>query len=290
MAVWLDRHTGGAPSGGARQPGMRPDAPRRSARVDPGQPAERGARSGPVRDAPAALAHEAPFKSSVKGEIEAGPVSITLYGVELVQGLRRLLRGTSCAMTYAPTSSALASPDQPRVVELMVFGSEKAASNPRGRVVGSQPLDTTEAIPPGSSENATALAPTDPSAERHSPLLDDLGQRIKTLRTLRQQRSPELETTLGSALDDPQEEVRATALEVLRDTDTAVPVERLTRLAREDGHAHLRMDALALLTDRTPEAAREVIEAALQDAEPAIRERAERLLGDLQSLGSGAGD
>jgi hypothetical protein len=121
----------------------------------------------PLRDALAALAHEAPFKISVKGEVEAGPVSITLHDVELEQGLRRLLRGTSHAMTYAPASSAPASPGKLRIVELTVFRSEKAASDPQGRVMGSQPLDATEAMPPRSSENATALAPTDPSPEYH---------------------------------------------------------------------------------------------------------------------------
>jgi hypothetical protein len=234
----------------------------------------------PLRDALATLAHEAPFKISVKGEVEAGPVSTSLHDVELEQGLRRLLRGTSYAMTYAPASSAPASPDQLRIVELMVFGSEKAASNPRDRVMGPQPFDATEALPLRSGEDATASVPTVPPPEDRSPSLDDLGQR----------RSPEIETTLGSALDDPQEEVRATALEVLRDTGTAVPVERLTRLAREDAHAHVRMNALAPLADHAPEAAQQALEAALQDAEPAIRERAERLLEDLQSLGRGTGD
>jgi HEAT repeat protein len=89
---------------------------------------------------------------------------------------------------------------------------------------------------------------------------------------------------LDSALDDPQAEVRATALEVLRDTGTAVPAERLTRLAREDGHVHVRMDALTLLADHAPEAAREALEAALQDAEPAIREHAEHLLEEVELL------
>jgi HEAT repeat protein len=106
---------------------------------------------------------------------------------------------------------------------------------------------------------------------------------VEALRTLGQQRSPELETMLGSALDDPQEEVRAAALEVLRDTGSAVPVERITRLAREDGNALLRIDALALLADHAPDAAWEALESALQDAEPTVREHAERLLEEVES-------
>ena len=65
----------------------------------------------PLRDVLPALAHEAPFTISVKGEVESEPISISLHDVELEQGLRRLLRGTSYAMTYAPASSAPASPE-----------------------------------------------------------------------------------------------------------------------------------------------------------------------------------
>jgi HEAT repeat protein len=145
-------------------------------------------------------------------------------------------------------------------------------------------------VPLRNRKDAAAPTPAAPSPEHYSPASDDPGQRVETLRTLGQQRSPALETALGSALEDPQEEVRATALEVLRDTSTSVPVERLTRLAREDGNAHVRMDALTLLADHAPEAAREALEAALQDAEPDVREHAERLLEDAESLDTETGN
>jgi HEAT repeats len=235
----------------------------------------------PLRDVLAALAHEAPFTISIKGEVETEPISISLHNVELEQGLRRLLRGTSYAMTY---ESASASPAEPRLVELMVLGSEKAAPNSHVQDLGPQPLGTVKAMPLRNSEDAAASTPTDPSQEHHSRAPDDLGQDLEDLRMLAQQRSPEFETRLGSALDDPQPEVRATALEVLQNTGSAVPVERLTRLAREDGNAHVRMDALTLLADHAPEAAREALETALQDAEPDVREHAERLLEEVEPL------
>jgi HEAT repeat protein len=166
----------------------------------------------------------------------------------------------------------------------MVFGRGKAAPNSHVQGVGSQTLGTDKAMPPRNSEETTTSAPAGSSPGHHSPAPDDPGQRVETLRTLGQQRSPALEAMLDSALDDPQAEVRATALEVLRDTGTAVPAERLTRLAREDGHVHVRMDALTLLADHAPEAAREALEAALQDAEPAIREHAEHLLEEVELL------
>jgi hypothetical protein len=257
----------------------------------------------PLRDVLAALAREAPFKISIKGEVETEPVSISLHDIELEQGLRRLLRGTSYAMTYEPASSASASPDKPRLVELVVFGSDKAAPDshiqsmggtdkamPLTQGKGSQPLGTIKATPLRNHRDVPASTPTDPSPEQHFSAADDPGQRVEALRMLGQQRSPDLETTLGSALDDPQEEVRATALEVLRDTGSAVPVERITRLAHEDGNAQLRIDALALLADQAPDAAWEALEAALQDAEPTVREHAERLLEEVESLPAGTGN
>ena len=87
----------------------------------------------PLRDVLSALAHEAPFKISITGEVETEPISISLHDVELEQGLRRLLRGISYAMTYAPASSASASPDKPRLVELTVFGSDKTAPDREDR-------------------------------------------------------------------------------------------------------------------------------------------------------------
>jgi hypothetical protein len=233
----------------------------------------------PLRDVLAALAHEAPFTISVKGEVETEPISIALHDIELEQGLRRLLRGTSYAMTY---EAASASPDQPRLVELTVFGSAKAAANADVQDMGSQPRGTVKAMPLRNRQDTAASTPTGPSPEHH-PAPDDPGRRGETLRTLGQQRSQELETTPGSAPDAPQEEAGATALDVLRETNTAVPVEQLTRLAREDGDVHVRMDALARLADQAPESAREALEAALQDAEPTVREHAERLLEDIES-------
>jgi hypothetical protein len=241
----------------------------------------------PLRDVLAALAHEAPFTISIKGEVETEPISISLHDVELEQGLRRLLRGTSYAMTY---ESASASPAKPRLVELMVLGIEEGAPNSHVQDLGPQPLGTVKAMPLRNSEDAAASTPTDPSQEHHSRAPDNLGQDLEDLRMLAQQRSPEFETRLGSALDDPQAEIRATALEVLQNTGSAVPVEQLTRLAREDGNADLRMHALELLADHAPEAAREALEAAMQDAEPAVREHAERLLEDVESLNTGIGN
>jgi hypothetical protein len=179
-------------------------------------------------------------------------------------------------MTCEPASSASASPDKPRLVELIVVGRDKAAPNSRVQVMGG----AVKAMPLRNHRGTAVSTSTDPSAGQHFPASNDPGQRVEALRTLGQQRSPEFETTLCSALHDPQVEVRATALEVLRDTGSAVPVERTTRLAREDGNAQLRMEAVALLADH---AAWEALESALQDAEPTVREYAERLLEEVES-------
>jgi hypothetical protein len=182
-------------------------------------------------------------------------------------------------MTCEPASSASASPDKPRLVELMVVGRDKAAPNSHVQVMGG----TVKAMPLRNHRGTAVSTSTDPSAGQHFPASDHPGQRIEAPRTPGQQRGPEFETTLSSALHDPQVEVRATALEVPRDTGSAVPVERTTRLAREDGNVQLRMEAVALLADHAPDAAWEALESALQDAEPTVREYAERLLEEVES-------
>jgi hypothetical protein len=130
----------------------------------------------PLRDVLSALALEAPFKISIKGEVETEPISVSLHDVELEQGLRRLLRGTSYAMTYEPASPASASADKPRLVELMVIGGDKTAPNshvqsmggtvkamPLTQGMGSQPFGTVGAMPLRTHRDAPVSTSTDPS-------------------------------------------------------------------------------------------------------------------------------
>lgn len=82
-------------------------------------------------------------------------------------------------------------------------------------------------------------------------------------------------------LSDPDEAVRARALETIKDTADEIPFEALTRMAREDSRMARRLQALELLTERSENGeSHEALRVALNDAAPAVRDRARELALD----------
>jgi HEAT repeat protein len=75
-------------------------------------------------------------------------------------------------------------------------------------------------------------------------------------------------------------QVRAQALQTLKDTGSEVPVQALTRLVREDLSLDLRIQALELLVERAEQQAHEALRVALVDSEPTVHERASELIAD----------
>jgi hypothetical protein len=85
---------------------------------------------------------------------------------------------------------------------------------------------------------------------------------------------------LTQSLSDPDERVRAQALETLDDTADELPMGSIARMAREDPSPEIRIQALELLVERAEEGAREPLRTALTDPEPAVQERASELVTD----------
>jgi hypothetical protein len=85
---------------------------------------------------------------------------------------------------------------------------------------------------------------------------------------------------LTQSLSDPDERMRAQALETLKDTADELPMESIARIAREDPSPELRMQALELLVERTEQDAREPLRSALLDPEPSVQARARELVDD----------
>jgi HEAT repeat protein len=82
-------------------------------------------------------------------------------------------------------------------------------------------------------------------------------------------------------LSDSDEEVRARALETIKDTADRVPFDALAQVAREDASAKRRMQALELLVERSENGeAREALRVAFNDPDAAVRERARELVAD----------
>lgn len=82
-------------------------------------------------------------------------------------------------------------------------------------------------------------------------------------------------------LSDPDESVRARALETIKDTADETPLEALTQVAREDSSTERRIQALELLVERSEKGeSHEPLRIALNDPEPAVRRRARELALD----------
>jgi HEAT repeat protein len=92
--------------------------------------------------------------------------------------------------------------------------------------------------------------------------------------------APPTEELLVAQLSDPDEQVRARALETLKDTADDVPVNALTQMAHDDASAERRIQALELLAERVDQKARGPLRRALADPQPAVRERARELIED----------
>jgi hypothetical protein len=88
------------------------------------------------------------------------------------------------------------------------------------------------------------------------------------------------EQVLTQQLSDADEQVRARALETLKDTSDVVPATALAQVARDDVSAERRIQALELLAERTVHEARGPLRLALADPEPAVRKRARELIED----------
>lgn len=86
---------------------------------------------------------------------------------------------------------------------------------------------------------------------------------------------------LAQMLSDPDEDVRARALDILKDTADELPFDALAQVAREDVSAARRIQALALLVERSENGeSREPLAIALNDDNPQVRRRAQELMLD----------
>lgn len=233
--------------------------------------------AAPLGDVLVALGRRVPFKVSLRGEVGAGLISITLSDVELERGVEQLLRGTSYVVIYGDAPATSASLTTPRIAELVVWSGVDGPSHRKPSAAGTA---TRAGSSPGEAAEAEEVARHE-SLERVALASPDLGERVDALRALATRHGPTTGATLAAALGDPDEDVRGTVLTLLRETGDPVPADLLARLARDDQSIQLRMQALGLLVERAPEVAGAALEGALHDPDAVVREQAERLRDDL---------
>lgn len=149
------------------------------------------------------LARQVPLRLSVPPGWHDHPVSAEFRALPLDEGIKRLLAGHPYAIIYAPRLSRVGSGGHSQMVELVVLEARHTTAS-----AGSSetPASTTElgsgaALTP---EWAAALAHPDPKT------------RLKALDQLTQQSDSTVDALTLAISDDPDESVRAKALELIQ--------------------------------------------------------------------------
>lgn len=225
----------------------------------------------------AALARAVPGQLSLRGALTSEPVSLALHDATIDEAIGRLLRGRSFLVRHEGASSrgdrrievvvlpdAISAPDGTRLGITTAFPQT-------GRLRDRRPAAALGARPDlgDDLEHAWRLG-VDPAERARAPMAT-------------RDASPSREAwgLLVSALDDPDELVRRTALEQMGDAGQPLPLTRLIRVSREDQHATIRVQALALLAERAPDVAVGLLRHALDDSDSEVRERSRQVLEDL---------
>jgi hypothetical protein len=232
------------------------------------------------------LARAVPVTVTARGPLPDARVTATLEGVELEVAVKRLLRGHSYVLVYA-AEAAPSGPPARRLVEIVILSGGTADPPVPVAARPGVPVPPREAPGP---RRASANDPPELDALAHTALWGAIpDERAAALEAVAYQ-APAAEgpedhagRVLTAALSDPDEGVRARALETLKDTadPEALPLGELVRMAAEDVSPTRRVQALELLAERAEDEAAGPLRRAVFDHEPAVRERAQELLEDL---------
>ena len=218
-------------------------------------------------------------------------ISVSMTDVDVEQALRRLLAGRSYVLIHAGDPA-------PRLVEVVILrdprpeparpaepvadgtGAGRDASAGAGGDDLSPPVPHVAPATPfeGLSLDAlTVIAVRGPDAAERADALEAVAYAAPAVEA----REAHAAEVLAVALVDPDESVRARALETIKDTQDEVPVTALARMASADRSPERRAQALALLAERAEAAAVGPLRTALSDPDASVRERARELLDDL---------
>jgi hypothetical protein len=242
--------------------------------------------SVPLSDVLGGLARAVPLTVTVRGSLPDTRITATLDGIELEAAVQRLLRGYAYFLVYAGAAAPSGLPAR-RLVEIVILSGGTA--HPPVPVAPGSGVP----VPPQEAPEVRRAAANDPlelDALVHTALWSaEPDARAAALEAVAYQAAaaegPEDHAgrVLTAALNDPDETVRARALETLKDTADAeaLPVGDLVRLAAEDASPARRVQALELLAERAEAEAAGPLRRAVFDHEPAVRERAQELLEDL---------
>ena len=197
----------------------------------------------PLRDLIAAAERAGLARIELHGDVSKITVSDSFDDLDVAQALRRVLSAYSHVLIDRTSGEG-------RLIELILLTQGS----------GPQQVADPKRRQPGGDEAPDRVATELPVEGHQDTGLND--------------------EELVERLQDPDENVRARALEELKDTGDAIPVEEVEQVAHGDVSPERRIQSLELLAERAEQRARRPLRRALRDSEPAVRARAQELIED----------
>ena len=209
----------------------------------------------PLADLLAAVSAASGIAFTLRGDASRIVVSDSFEDLELRRGLQRILAAHSHLLVDRGVVDSI------RQLDVVLLGSD----------IGNPPQEI-RAVP---SVEPAAGTLEEPAAER-AAAMEAIAYRSEA-----EVGGSVADALLLQMLSDPDSELRALAIETIKDTADETPFAALAQVAREDASAALRMQALELLVERSEDGEwREPLRIALNDSAPAVRERARDLALD----------
>jgi HEAT repeats len=263
-------------------------------------------KNAPLSAVLAAVGQQAQITISVSDDITSEHLSLSFQHVPLEEALKRVLAGQSYTFAYKQDKG------REVIAGLRLFAKHErippTGSAPSGlpalaQLTGSHglptPLPTTRPWGRGGSmmNEKTVAAVSDDipldELKRSFSETQDPALRSEILETMvgrGEEEEKPVAPVLTTALSDSDEDVRATALDLLKSSSEPVPLGPLAQMAATDNNPDLRIEAMTLMADqllgedRTKEdwaVAHALLSRSLSDSNEDVREQAEMLLSDL---------
>lgn len=238
-------------------------------------------------DVLAELARQADLTVYITSSDAKQTVSAKFEALPLTEGIQRLLQDKSYALITAPTLSAEGKPSGQRVAKIRVLSQGEAYTTIKGR---QETTPTESPSPPESPDKALA------ELKRDALEASDTTTRLEALKKLSALRGQVEDGALAAivvpALRDTAPEVRGRALRLLPRVMLAEEggMNHLAEMAQKDASPQLRAAALGYLAVIPDAAVQGHLQQALQDPDQMVRDKAQRLLSQLQSTQAETGD
>lgn len=232
----------------------------------------------PLAQALSSLARAA----SVDLRIECAPsgvrVAHALANVDFHRGLSRLLADHSYVLIERAARPGRDGTMRPQFeLQFLPFcqSSHRTVSDsrPHGPAQPSHAPGTAKGEEPVPVERLAERVRSALPSEERAAALDALGYLGQD-----EASGPLVRQVLSEALTDSDERLRRQALTTIKDNADEIPFDALSRAAREDVSAAVRVQALEVLTERDGERAVPVLRAALVDSELDVQVRARELI------------